>query len=186
MKLTEGTEIDDFLFLTKNGNCESFRSQLKRNFTAVIFLRHLGCGMSQLDMLKYRDAYKFLKEQDIEILMVIQGTEAAVAERTAKLNIPFTVIADPEQELYGHFNIPSSESMRQLVYGVSEDKLLEFDYYGIECQRFEGNELQLQATIVVDRKGQVVLSHYSENISDVPSPSELYQMLQAVPVGSLK
>ncbi|WP_319471240.1 redoxin domain-containing protein [uncultured Trichococcus sp.] len=183
MKLIEGTEIDDFLFL-KNGNSESFRSQLKRDFTAVIFLRHLGCGMSQLDMLKYRDAHQFLKEQRIEIMMVIQGTEAAVSERTAKMNIPFTVIADPEQTLYQHFDIPSSESMRDLVYGVSEEKLLEFEYYGIECQRFEGNELQLQSTIVVDRRGQVVLSHYSENISDVPSPSELYQILQTVPVGS--
>ena len=184
VKLTEGTEIDDFLFLMKNGSCESFQSQLKRDFTAVIFLRHLGCGMSQLDMLKYRDAYHFLKDQGIEIMMVIQGAEAAVSERTAKMKIPYTVIADPEQSLYEHFDIPSSDSMRNLVYGVSEEKLLEFEYYGIECQRFEGNELQLQATIVVDRKGQVVLSHYSENISDVPSPSELYQMLQAVPVRS--
>ena len=184
VKLTEGAEMDDFLSLMKNGSCENFQSQLKRDFTAVIFLRHLGCGMSQLDMLKYRDAYHFLKDQGIEIMMVIQGAEAAVSERTAKMNIPFTVIADPEQSLYEHFDIPSSDSMRNLVYGVSEEKLLEFEYYGIECQRFEGNELQLQATIVVDRKGQVVLSHYSENISDVPSPSELYQMLQAVPVGS--
>lgn len=184
MELTEGAVMDDFLFLMKNGSCENFQSQLKRDFTAVIFLRHLGCGMSQLDMLKYRDAYHFLKDQGIEIMMVIQGAEAAVSERTAKMNISFTVIADPEQSLYEHFDIPSSDSMRNLVYGVSEEKLLEFEYYGIECQRFEGNELQLQATIVVDRKGQVVLSHYSENISDVPSPSELYQMLQAVPVGS--
>lgn len=183
MKLIEGTEMDDFLFL-KNGNSGSFRSQLKRDFTAVIFLRHLGCGMSQLDMLKYRDAYQFLKDQGIDIMMVIQGTEAEVSERTAKMNIPFTVIADAEQMLYQHFEIPSSDSMRDLVYGVSEEKLLEFEYYGIECQRFEGNELQLQATVVVDRRGQVVFSHYSENISDVASPSELYQMLQTVPVGS--
>lgn len=89
--------MDDFLFLMKNGSCENFQSQLKRDFTAVIFLRHLGCGMSQLDMLKYRDAYHFLKDQGIEIMMVIQGAEAAVSERTAKMNIPFTVIADPEQ-----------------------------------------------------------------------------------------
>ena len=169
VKLTEGTEIDDFLFLMKNGSCESFQSQLKRDFTAVIFLRHLGCGMSQLDMLKYRDAYHFLKDPGIEIMMVIQGAEAAVSERTAKMKIPYTVIADPEQSLYEHFDIPSSDSMRNLVYGVSEEKLLEFEYYGIECQRFEGNELQLQATIVVGDvhhepliAAQVIQSHEQE------------------------
>ena len=51
--------------------------------------------------------------------------------------------------------------------------------YGIECYQPEGNELQLQATVAFDRKGQIVYSHYAENISDVPSPTELVERLEA-------
>ncbi len=72
--------------------------------------------------------------------MVIQEPTEIIAEKSAKANIPFPVISDPEQILYQLFEIPSSESVRKLVAGVSEEKLNEMIDYGIECYQPEGNE----------------------------------------------
>jgi peroxiredoxin len=179
MKLVEGIEMTDFSYTTIDGTYKSFRAQLNNDYTVILFLRHYGCGMSQLDMLKYRDAYQFLQRKGVDVFMVIQEPTETIAEKAAKANIPFPIISDPEQILYQLFEIPSSESVRKLVAGVSEEKLNEMIDYGIDCYQVEGNELQLQATVAFNRSGQVVYSHYAENISDVPSPTELVERLEA-------
>lgn len=180
MELVEGIEVTDFSYTTIDGTYKSFRAQLNNDYTVILFLRHYGCGMSQLDMLKYRDAFQFLQRKGIDVFMVIQETTETIAEKSAKANIPFPIISDPEQILYQMFEIPSSESVRKLVAGVSEEKLNEMTDYGIECYQSEGNELQLQATVALKRNGQIAYSHYAENISDVPSPTELVERLEAM------
>lgn len=180
MKLVEGIEVTDFSYTTIDGTYKSFRAQLTNEYTVVLFLRHYGCGMSQLDILRYRDAYPFLQRKGVDVFMVIQASTETIAEKSVKANIPFPIISDPEQILYQLFEIPSSESVRKLVEGVSEDKLNEMLDYGIECYPGEENELQLQATVTLNRNGRIMHSHYAENISDVPSPTELVERLEAM------
>ncbi len=63
MKLVEGIEVTDFSYTTIDGTYKSFRAQLNNDYTVILFLRHYGCGMSQLDMLNYRDAFQFLQKE---------------------------------------------------------------------------------------------------------------------------
>ena len=92
--------------------------------------------------------------------------------------LPFDIICDPSQSLYKEFEIGSVAEKADLFDEEGKKFIAAIKASGeFPHGKYEGDELQLPASFVVDRDLNVVYSRYGKRANDVISPDDLASVL---------
>ncbi|OON86986.1 peroxiredoxin [Oribacterium sp. C9] len=178
-KLNVGDTMPDFQFQTPFSTDRQWYSELEKNDgkTAIIFLRYYGCTLCQLDIRTYAKEFSDITEGGGRFYVVLQSDPQKIAKDMEEKQLPFEIICDPEMKLYREFEIPCAESMKAMADAKTMLKVGKATMAGLKHGDYEGEELQLPATFVMDSEGKISYSHYGKSAGDVPAPKELKELI---------
>ena len=95
-------------------------------------------------------------------------------------DLPFDIICDPDQKLYQQFDIRPAASKEAASDEQTIAKRARREAYEVKFVHgeYEGNELQLPATFVVEPDLTITFAEYHKGNGGVPSPDELAELLK--------
>ena len=148
--------------------------------TIFWFLRYLGCTVCRYDIHVASQRYEEIKEEDAQIVFVLQSKKSLLEEELKDIKLPFEIISDPDMLLYKEFEIMPGKDAEELLGGQLEKlkaKGAAAAEAGFSHGEYEGDELQLPAMFIVDKEGTIEYAKYAENIMDLPTIDELKEIL---------
>ncbi|MBI9105602.1 MAG: PatB family C-S lyase [Spirochaetales bacterium] len=175
-KLAISDKVRNFSYNTPWENNIDFNSKLDKK-TYLVFLRYFGCTLCQVDIQEYIKRYKEFTDKGAQLFIVLQSTPEIIKENVKKADIPYTIICDPEQELYKLYNLNTAysemgmASKKVLVKGIKALNM------GVKHGKYEGNELQLPAAFLFNIKGEAEFVQYGTDAADIPDIDEMLEKL---------
>lgn len=180
-KLEPGSVFPAFRFDTdKEENLLS--TDVIRKKTVFWVLRYIGCTVCRYDIHLIAERYSEFTAKNAQVFPVMQSDREHVQNdlKATNTSLPFSIICDPEMKIYDLLSVEPASSMEELAGGRKEDlqkKAAAARELGFSHGDYEGNEQQLPALFIVNDKGIVEYARYAENIMDMPSVSEVIEML---------
>ncbi len=178
MKLKPADKAPNFTYNTPSAQGQDFYSSLKAHRTILIFSRYIGCPLCQLKLMETVRGYDSITDAGGDVFFLLQSTVENAGERLRELGVRFTVVLDPEQKIYKLYGVTPAKSKLGLVSPKVLGKIREVKKLGIEHGAYEGNELQLPATFIVDDRAVVQYVRYAKNAGDMPDSRELLALLK--------
>lgn len=183
MKLYQGDKMPNFTYQTPYKTGCQLQDTVQRvpGKTAIVFLRYLGCTACQFEIRQYAAQYEKIKEIGAQMFIVLQSDPKRVASETEEFKLPFDVICDPDQTLYKEFEIPVAKDKEELHDFNSEKwaaKAAIVKAAGLTHGEYEGEELQLPATFIVDQDLNIVFDYYGKASNDNLSTDELVDIMK--------
>ncbi|MGH1338384.1 MAG: peroxiredoxin-like family protein [Aureispira sp.] len=179
--LKMGEKAPSFVKKDVLGNKVHLKKVLKNSNILLTFLRPAWCPICNArthELIKY---YQEMKAQGFEIIAVYPSTVKELEGYVKDLKIPFTVIADPEEELYRLYGVERSKE--KYAQTMKEKKGLEAMNKGMELFEKNGNnyggsqnvkEPIIPADFVLTKNGQKIQkAHYGAYIGDHVAIEEL-------------
>ncbi|MBB3167904.1 peroxiredoxin family protein [Simiduia aestuariiviva] len=89
------------------GNSFSLK-RLRGKRVLLAFFRDAACPFCHLRVYEITQNYQRWKEQNLEVVAVFSDTSSQVRRFVAQHPRPFTILADPNLQLYNHFGVETS------------------------------------------------------------------------------
>ncbi len=151
MAVTKGRKVKNITFAATDEELCDF-NQLKGKWLVLYFYpkdNTSGCSKEAEDFSSYFNRFK---RKGITIIGVSRDSIKSHHKFIAKLNIPFALISDPDEELCQYFDVMKEKSM----YGRK--------YMGIE-----------RSTFIIDAEGK--LRHEARNVKVPGHVEEIWQII---------
>lgn len=164
-KLSQGSVIPEFLYDTPYEKQKSFYQLLEGDKPIMlVFLRNFGHPLSRHYILEYANTIDQLAAA--RLVCVVQTRPQIIEESIEEDHLPYTLICDPEGELYEHFGVESEKNWLK-SYSFHALKILKkAKKQGFEEKRSEPQQLPL--TAVIAPEGKVLFAHYGKSMTDLP------------------
>ena len=180
--VTTGTQAIDFTYNTPFMQGIKLSDKVKEvDKTFLLFSRYFGCTLCQLDMLEYREAYERFRAKGAQILFVLQSPPETINAAVQDGDYPFEIVCNPDMSLYALYELPAAGSKVQLVspgiLKAIQQKRKKIAEHGLEHGAYEGEELQLPGSFLLDREMNVLYDRRAKNILDKPTIDEMLAML---------
>jgi peroxiredoxin len=143
----------------------------------LFFVRHLGCPLCRSQAAEIRKNVGRFTEAGAEIAMITMGTGEDAAEFRKRMELPFTVLADADQECYRAFSVP-----RGGVLGVMGPHMWPVGLKSILTHgagKPVGDPWQLPGSFVIDTKGAIRFEHRAKHSADWPKNDDLVAAIRA-------
>lgn len=177
-KLSVGDIMPDFQYTTPYQKGLYLAETVKNTHkTAILFLRYYGCPICQLDLHELTKYYDKITSRGGQVLVVLQSEPVSLKEKIGENVFPFSIICDPDQKLYQRFEIESAHSMAKMADTKTMLKVAKAKAAGYNHGDYEGNELQLPATFVIDQNSVLTYVHYGKSAADIPNADILQKIL---------
>lgn len=178
-KILQGDTLEDFSFDTPFEQNKTLSELLNKveGKTALLFLRYYGCTLCQMDIHNLIKDYDEIKKINSQIIVVFQSKPESISSNVKSEDLPFEIICDPEQTLYIKYDIKPATSQAKMVDAKTLAKVAKATMGGFKHGEYEGNELQLPATVILDKNRVVDYVHYGTSVGDTPSIDELVTLL---------
>lgn len=170
--LEPGEKVPNFVTKDVLGNKVVLKKRLKNSNVLLTFLRPAWCPVCNARTHELIENYEALKAQGLEVIAVYPSTAEKLKGYVNDLNIPFTVIADPEEELYRLYKIERSKE--KYAQTVKEAKGMEAFKKGQALFKKHGNDYggsqQVEEPIIpadfILEKDKIKEAHYGAFLGD--------------------
>lgn len=149
----------------------------KANRTFLVFLRYYGCRSCQLDLREFNEMYPQFQAKDAQILVVLQSTTETMREQSTPTDPSYAIICDPDMALYQLYNIRAAESKEAMASELGKERVAQAAALGIVHGAYEGDELQLPATFLLDQEMNILYHKRAEFSCDIPHGEEMLAMV---------
>jgi peroxiredoxin len=112
------------------------------------------------------------------VVLVGMGTPAECTAFLEKFNIPFPMIADPQQALYRQFHLKRMSPLGALSPAIAI-KGMAAVARGSGIGRPVGDIRQLPGVFIIDTGGRIVFSHHPTGPADHADPDTILKVLDA-------
>ena len=150
--LKPGTKAPAFKAKDQNGDTVSLKDYAGKK-VALFFYPHDNTPTCTVEACNLRDNYGALKNAGIEVIGVSTDDEKSHKKFEAKHQLPFTLIADPEQKIVDAYG----------VWGLKK-------FMGKE---FDGTH---RTTFLIDEKGMI--THVIEKVKSKEHASQILELLK--------
>ncbi|MEG1720723.1 MAG: PatB family C-S lyase [Pseudoflavonifractor sp.] len=174
-RVLPGSELEDLTIQTP-WQTKALSAAVDRP-TFLVFLRYYGCTVCQLDLRNLKQQYDKLTAAGAKAMVVLQSDPAGLREQIGPESFPYEIICDPDQELYKRYQIAPALSMENMVNLKVLQKIGAATQAGFTHGKYEGNELQLPAVLLVEPGLKVQNVHYAANLSDMPDVDQMLTWL---------
>lgn len=113
------------------------------------------------------------------VVLVGMGTPEEAAAFVGKLEIPVSMIADPDRRLYRDFGLKTA-SIPELFFPSVAFKAITAMAQGHTVGLPVGDIRQLPGVFIIDTDGRIVFSHVSKDAADHPEADALLAALSAI------
>ena len=123
-----------------------------------------------------RRAKKRFDQAGVKVVIVGLGTPEQSEEFKRKFLVPFTILSDPEKNLYRAFGLKQMSPLGFLspsLFAKSISTMVKGHAMGIP----EGDVGQLPGVFIINTHGRIEFSHYAEDPADHPDPETILGML---------
>ena len=165
-KLKAGDRIPQLVFIPVYGDSIN-TSKLGGKKILLTFNRYVSCPLCNFRTHELLEHYDTLKQKGLIIISVYESTKEQLSEYTKQEDVPFIMIADPEEKLYRIFKVQKSwwKSFKGLFnnYGQkhsSGKKLFRSKY------KRDGHLNRIGADFLVDENGIVQVAYYGKFVGD--------------------
>ena len=178
-KLYVNDKMPDFSFTTPFRKDVRLSEVTKGRKLALVFLRYYGCTLCQFDLAQYAKNYDKIKATGGELLVVLQSDPDLLREELGGTEVfPFEIICDPEEKLYREFEILPATCQEEMVGPTTMAKIEKAMSGGFSHGRYEGEELQLPASFVLQPDLTITFAQYAKAVDDIPDADQLVELLQ--------
>lgn len=184
MKLSKGDIFPDFIFDTDREVGLSVHQVVQKAERTIFWvLRYIGCTTCRYDIQVLAQSYDRIKDKKAQVFVVMQSSVQSVQEDLKDSPLPFPIVCDHKQIIYGDLEIPATETREERLPKTEADvaklqrKKAAIERAGITHGRYEGNEQQLPAMFITDSKGTVTYAHYGTNMVDMPTVEEVLDLI---------
>ena len=115
------------------------------------------------------------------MFVVLQSPAERVNNETEEFKLPFEIICDPDQVLYKSLELPVAKDKDELHdFGSKawEEKTAIIKASGLTHGEYEGEELQLPATFILDYELSILDVHYGKFSSDNYDTDQLVKIMK--------
>jgi peroxiredoxin len=123
-------------------------------------------------------------DADARVVLVGMGTPAECTAFLKKFDIPFPMIADPQQALYRQFHLKRMSVLGALSPTVAI-KAVAAVAKGYGIGKPVGDILQLPGVFVIDSNGRMIFSHQPDGPADHAQPDLILKALAVAAAGKL-
>jgi peroxiredoxin len=166
-RLAVGNKAPDFKFKTPWDDEVNFYDATGNNPAVLIFLRYYGCPVCQMEMAKLKQEIDLIRKKGGRAFVVLQSAPETLASLTGKEDWPFTIISDPQGEVFKLYGAEAGGIIKYL-HPAGLIAAIKAVGRGFRHGKFEGKETQLPAAFAMTGDKVIKYVHYGENISDVP------------------
>ena len=168
-KLRVADKAPDFKFESPCDKERKFYEITGKRPAVLVFLRYIGCPVCQLAMADIKRDINLIEKKGAALFVVLQSSSSNIASVTKKEDWPFTIISDPQGNLFEQYNVEPGGILKYL-HPAGLITVIRATFKGYMHGRFEGRETQLPAVFIVAPNKIITYAYYGKNISDIPSP----------------
>jgi len=164
MKMSSGSKAIDFSVTDVLGNTISLNAyQGKR--VLLSFYRYASCPLCNLRVHQLTQANEQLKNLNIELIAVFQSPIERIKEYVGTQNVPFPIVADPEEKLYKLYGVKTS--LWKTFKGMMKlNKLKEARQQGFKVGKSDGPISRVPADFLLNEDLNVEIAYYGKDIGD--------------------
>jgi thioredoxin-dependent peroxiredoxin len=177
-RLSIGTKAPNFTYDTVTEQSLDFYKTTKGKKAVLFFLRYAGCPVCQLKIRDILRDYKDFKAAGLEVFVILQSVPSTVREALAGTTVPFTIVCDNDEKIFGLYGVSAGNIFQYLAPSVLI-KALRAARAGFKHGKKEGNEMQLPAVFIVNTAGTINYAYYGMNIGDVPDNNVILNAARA-------
>ena len=168
-KLRVADKAPDFKFESPWDKERKFYEITGKRPAVLVFLRYIGCPVCQLAMADIKRDINLIEKKGAALFVVLQSSSSNIASVTKKEDWPFTIISDPQGNLFEQYNVEPGGILKYL-HPAGLIAVIRATVKGYMHGKFEGKETQLPAVFIVTPEKIITYAHYGNNIGDIPSP----------------
>ena len=102
--LQVGTKAPDFTLTATTGQV-TLSAYRDRQNVILYFMREFSCAMCQRHVAQLKQLYNQLQLRGTTVLLIGGGTQQEAQRLSARLDLPFPVVADPDREVYHRYGL---------------------------------------------------------------------------------
>ncbi len=175
-RFAEGTISPNFSFDSPWRKSLRFYDFVNKGKAILIFLRYIGCPLCQLKISEIVREWSSFEDKDVRVLVALQSEPESIKKLNDEKDIPFTVVCDPLEEIFGLYKVTPGSLFRYITPGVIK-KAMQARKHGFKHGDNEGSELQLPAVFIVDTDKKIKYAYYGKNVADVPGNKVLLDLV---------
>lgn len=168
LQLTDGYDVPDFGFDTPWETQQKFYDNAGNDAAVLIFLRYQGCPVCQLNMVNIKKDIALFHQKKARFFVVLQSQPEIVAGLNNKNDWPFTIICDPNSDLFRQFSVMPGGIFKYL-HPAGLAAAIKATCKGFRHGKFEGRETQLPALFIVSTDKRITYAYYGKTINDLPA-----------------
>lgn len=129
------------------------------------FYRYAGCPFCNLRVHRLTEQAREWQDRGLNMLAVFQSPRESILEHAGKVQKPFSIIPDPERELYKRYDVEGSW-LGMLKAATRMGEFLCALKKGLLPGKPEGEVSMLPADFILDESGRVLVAYYGKDIGD--------------------
>ena len=180
-KLKEGLIAPDFNYIRLDGHEANFYKDIEGQLCYLIFLRYYGCTVCQYIIRNLSDNYNKFLEKNINIFVVLQSEPSIINQAIQEDRISVNIIPDVEQAIYKLYDVKPAKNKAGLASLRTIEIMKKAKKIKLIHGEYEGNELQLPATFLIDQDKVLRYVKYGSGAGDVPEAKELININKDLP-----
>jgi peroxiredoxin len=171
--LKEGSKVPNFVTKDVLGNKIKLNKVLKKSNVLITFLRPAWCPICNARTHELIEYYKEMQEKGIEIIAIYPSSEEELKGYVKDMDIPFTVIADPDEVLFKLYGIERSAAKYKRT--MEEESALKDMKKGQELYKKNGNDYGglrevtaaiIPADFIISQSKIIKTAHYGNFVGD--------------------
>lgn len=173
-RIAVGDKLPFFLYDTPYSAQNRFRDLLaEKSPLVLIFMANFGHPITRTFASRYAETFSSLR--DGGMALVVRSRADKLSRSIGPDTLPFPLLCDADGVLYEYLDIPQNSSTL-MTYSLEGWRILrEAKKQGYRAAK--GTPQQLPLTLILDRDGTVLFSHYGASLTDVPEDCASMQSL---------
>lgn len=179
-KLKSGDVAPIFTAKTITGDTIDF--PFVRSETVLLsFFRYAGCPWCNLAILQLNQEYPSLKKRGLEVIAVVQSTEANIKTHITDRHDPtpqFPIIADPDASLYKKYGVEINAPIKALRSIKDIPDWIKSSRMGFKQGKIDGSSFLVPADFIINAEtGRIIKARYGQSYGDNIPFIEVYDAL---------
>jgi peroxiredoxin len=176
--LSVGQGAPDATLQDQDGNEVALSSLWQTHPTLLVFLRHFGCPHCRAHATQLRHDHARYRAAGAQIALVGLGEPEKAAAFQRELNLPFTILCDPDKSVYRRYGLTRRMNLiRELSPAGVASYANDIARYGFALT--EQDMFQLGGVFVIDRAGVLHYTFTAIRSADFPPTQTLLAAITA-------
>ncbi len=170
--LQVGQQIEELTINDMHGKPYPIKNAWQDKPALIVFYRGGWCPFCNMQVRELATNYSKLESAGVQPVLISVDAPDKSAMISAQYDIPFPVLIDPDLLAHKAFNV---------VFELDAATLEKYKEYGINLQDWSGkdhNSIAVASAFLIDKNGQVVVSHAPEDYTSRPSVEQLLVLIE--------